>query len=129
MHTNLLLKVLSGVALDLKNGATAHQFGNLCPPSTKLSLKKVIKYSNFTVNAYTTQPHSYFFLHENGIHDSIKNMGSGVLTNPSSKNLFSCWDQRDDAPVPEGLDGDLHSVRNRIGSQNTQTAYCLELNQ
>jgi hypothetical protein len=76
MHTNLLLKVLSGVALDLKNGATAHQFGNLCPPSTKLSLKKVIKYSNFTVNAYTTQPHSYFFLHENGIHDSIKNMGS-----------------------------------------------------
>lgn len=40
-HTaHLLFEILSGIALDLKNRAASHQFGNFSPPSTKLSLQK-----------------------------------------------------------------------------------------
>lgn len=37
---HLLFEILSGIALDLKNRAASHQFGNFSPPSTKLSLHK-----------------------------------------------------------------------------------------
>lgn len=36
----LVFEILSGITLDLQNRSAAHQLGNFCPPSTKLSLHR-----------------------------------------------------------------------------------------
>lgn len=113
----LVFEILSGITLDLQNRSAAHQLGNFCPPSTKLSLHRstphhFVSYTSVKVWSLKLDSLYTFFKHE-------------THTSPFSNNSFSCLDQREETLDAEAevFTGDLNTQQ--IIINNCERLYLL----
>lgn len=104
----LVFEILSGITLDLQNRSAAHQLGNFCPPSTKLSLHRSTSHhvlSHTQVGSVKLDSLYTFFKYE-------------THTSPFSNNSFSCLDQREEALEAEAevFTGNLNTQKMTINN-------------